>query len=262
MVLDQKVVDRFRSLENELATKFPDARIEAEALGRGIADPRAANADAIWTKVWDKPLFANTKVAIGKAMTEKLGPYMAQAWQHWGADEAEFKIRKIAKGSSSAAFEAVTYLAKKIRQDTNIAMHRLFAIQGAAGALRNRNKKSAAPYADLVDYDPGDLVPMVQREMGSGWGHITVLHFLTDLGLACKPDLHLVRTVRHLGMALDLRDRKVPSLADSIMINRRVRSLVESLDGSFDPARLRYVDKTLMDISMRGLIREEVPSNT
>jgi hypothetical protein len=201
-------------------------------------------------------------VAIGKAMTEKLGPYMAQAWQHWGADEAEFKIRKIAMGSSSAAFEAVTYLAKKIRQDTNIAMHRLFAIQGAAGALRNRNKKSAAPYADLVDYDPGDLVPMVQREMGSGWGHITVLHFLTDLGLACKPDLHLVRTVRHLGMALDLRDRKVPSLADSMMINRRVRSLVESLDGSFDPARLRYVDKTLMDISMRGLIREEVPSNT
>lgn len=39
--------------------------------------------------------------------------------------------------------------------------------------------------------------------------------------------------------------------------NRRVRSLVEVLDGSFSPSRLRYIDKTLMDISARGLIKPE-----
>jgi hypothetical protein len=116
---------------------------------------------------------------------------------------------------------------------------------------------SNAPYADLGNKDPAELVSTVQREMGPGWGHTTVLHFLTDLGLACKPDLHLVRTVRHLGMSPDLTDREVPSLSDATMINRRVRSLVEKLYGSFNPARLRYVDKTLMNIFMHGLTQIE-----
>jgi len=71
-----------------------------------------------------------------------------------------------------------------------------------------------------------------------------------------------VRGRRHLGMSLDLRDQKVPSLADAITINRRVRSLVEKLDGSLSPSRLRYVDKTLMDISSRGLIKSEAAVET
>jgi hypothetical protein len=142
-----------------------------------------------------------------------------------------------------------------VRQKTGIAMHRPFAIQGAAGALRTRATEITPPYADLVNAGPNVMVPTVQREMGPGWGHITVLHFLTDLGLACKPDLHLVRTVRHLGLSLDLKDQKVPTLADAITINRRVRLLVETLYGSVSPARLRYIDKTLMDISMLGLIK-------
>ena len=97
----------------------------------------------------------------------------------------------------------------------------------------------------------------VQREMGPGWGHITVLHFLTDLGLACKPDLHLVRTVRHLGIVPGphgprgakpiRRDNDKPSC--SISGREALRF--------FNPARLRYVDKTLMNIFMHGLIQIE-----
>jgi hypothetical protein len=99
--------------------------------------------------------------------------------------------------------------------------------------------------------------------MGAAWGHITVLHFLTDLGLACKPDLHLVRTVRHLELEGGLRPDKNPSLRESIQINRAVRSLVEEVDGSFSPARLRYTDKMLMEISKRRLIypRQTVNGN-
>lgn len=249
------VIERFRALESELATKFPDAKAEAETLAREIADPRTADADAIWARAWDKPLYAYTKVEIAQAKIGKLMPHMAEAWQHWGTEDSRFRIRKVGKGSSSASFEAATDFALKIRLETNVAMHRLFAIQGAAAALRLRSKNNSAPYADLIESEPEVIVPTVQREMGPGWGHITVLHFLTDLGLGCKPDLHLVRTVRHLGLALDLKDRKIPSLQESVAINRRVRALLEKLDGSFSPGRLRYVDKTLMDISRRGLIR-------
>jgi len=81
-----------------------------------------------------------------------------------------------------------------------------------------------------------------------------VLHFLTDLGLACKPDVHLVRTVRHLAPELRLKEDKIPNLIESILINRWVRSLVEAAYGSFTPARLRYVDKILMEISRRKII--------
>jgi hypothetical protein len=260
--LDSAVITRFRALEQILSERFPEARKEAEVLANGIADPRTADADAVWAKIWDKPLFANTKVKIGADMVQRLDPYMLSAWQHWGTGGTACSIEKIGKGSGTSAFEAVNPQAREIRQKTGIAMYRLFAIQGAAKALRIRAKKSQAPYADLIDLDPSVTVPTVQREMGPGWGHITVLHFLTNLGLACKPDLHLVRTVRHLGMSLDLRDQKVPSLADAITINRRVRSLVEKLDGSLSPSRLRYVDKTLMDISSRGLIKSEAAVET
>lgn len=70
--MDQSVVDRFRELENRLAERFPEARKEAEALALGIANPRTVNADAIWSHAWNKPLFANTRVANGTAMIQKL----------------------------------------------------------------------------------------------------------------------------------------------------------------------------------------------
>jgi hypothetical protein len=252
--MDQSVVERFRVLEQKLAKQYPQAVKEAEALGAGITDPRTANADVIWEHTWHKPLYANTKVAIGDNMIRKLMPYARNAWHDWGAERGSFCITKVGTGIRTDAFKAITPLAQQIRSDTGIAMYRLFAIQGAAGALRLRAARSGTPYSDLVNVDPGVMVPAVQREMGPGWGPITVLHFLTDLGLACKPDLNLVRTVRHLGLARDLKERKVPDLADSIEINRQVHSLAENLDGSFNPSRLRYVDKILMEISRYGLI--------
>jgi hypothetical protein len=117
--------------------------------------------------------------------------------------------------------------------------------------LRDRLKLSSTPYANLVHVDIGEIVPVVQKEMGFGWGCVTVLHFLTDLGLACKPDLHLVRSARHLGI---WNGSENPSCPEFIEIVRRVRSLVEQLDGSLSPARLRYVDKILMEIDKCGLI--------
>lgn len=251
---DRGVVEKFTALEKELGERHPDARREALDLADRIADPRTANADAIWAHTWNKPLFANTKVSIAIAAVSRLEPYMSGAWRDWGGEVENFRISKISKGSGTEAFECSTQQAREIRLKTGIAMHRLFAIQGAAVALRNRASRQRAPYADLVDADLRDVVPKVRDEMGPGWGHITVLHFLTDLGLACKPDLHLVRTIHHLGMAMNLRNSGVPNIADALTINHRVRSLIEAIDGSFSPARLRYVDKTLMDISKLGLI--------
>lgn len=193
----------------------------------------------IWEYAWNKPLYANTKVEIGKSWVEKLKPHMRGAWHHWGGEGDSVCITKVGKGIRTEAFKAVSPLAQQIRDETGIAMYRLFAIQGAAEALRARAARSRTPYADLVNVDPGVMVPAVQREMGPGWGLITALHFLTDLGLACKPDLNLVRTVRHLGLEVKLRPHKVPkpdrvdsNQPQGSLSGRRAQRLLQSCSAS------------------------------
>lgn len=257
--MDQIAVRRYKELEQQLSQQFPEARKDAEALAARVTNPQVADADAIWERAWNKPLYANTRVAIGDRMIVKLKPYMAGAWQHWGLGHS-FTLKHPGKGTKTEDFEAENSFTLHVREETGIAMHRLFAIQGAAGALRDRAARSRTPYADLINRDPGEMVPLVQKEMGFGWGCVTVLHFLTDLGLACKPDRHLVRTVRHLGM---WDGPENPSCPEFIEIVRRVRSLLERLDGSVTPARLRYLDKILMEIShceMFGRVGEAAPA--
>lgn len=247
--MDERIAIRFKALEAKLAALYPNAICEAEALAAQVVDPSVADADAVWQRVWDKPLFANTKVAIGVASAAKLDPYMRGAWRTWGLQGGEFMIEKIGKGSSVESFRLIGPLAVEVRQNTGIALHRLYAIQGAAAAMRARAAANTTPYGDLVQAEVGKSVRAVQAEMGPGWGHITVLHFLTDLGVACKPDLHLVRAVRHLGMSLDLCNGQVPSFADAITINQRVRSLADAVYGPARPTQLRYLDKVLMELS-------------
>ena len=247
--MDERIAIRFKALEAKLVALYPNAIREAEALAAQVVDPSVADADAVWQRVWDKPLFANTKVAIGVAATAKLKPYMQGAWRTWGVQSGEFVIEKVGKGTSVESFRLVGELAVEIRQNTGIALHRLYAIQGAAAAMRARAATKTAPYGDLVQAEIGGSVRAVQAEMGPGWGHITVLHFLTDLGVACKPDLHLVRAVRHLGMSIDLRNDQVPRFADAVTINQRVRALANAVYGAVEPMRLRYLDKVLMELS-------------
>src|SRR4051794_19167920 len=106
--LESNVVDRFRALEQVLSDRFPEARREAEALGKGIANPSTADAHAVWEKIWDKPLFAFTKVKYGAEKIRRLSPYMENAWRNWGTDGDAFYIAKVGKGSGTIAFEAVT----------------------------------------------------------------------------------------------------------------------------------------------------------
>jgi hypothetical protein len=255
--MNKRIAKKFKLLERKLEKCFPHSIVEAKKLASNVVDPRTASPTVIWRIIWSKPLFANTKIEIGDASVKRLKPYMKQAWKDWGDKNGNFLIEKNGVGTATESFIAQTNLAQKIRAKTGIAMHRLFAIQGAAQALRERvsqNHLKSRPYKDLIGSDIGLIVPKLKSEMGPGWGHITVLHLLTEMGLACKPDLHLVRAVRYLGMTLDFTDRKVPNLIDAIKINHRVSELVKILYGEVTPENFRYVDKILMDISRRGII--------
>jgi hypothetical protein len=71
------------------------------------------------------------------------------------------------------------------------------------------------------------------------------------LGLACKPDRHVVRTLEDLGLIPEQTNNATIRRAVEVVVV--VRDLVRALDGTVVPGRRRYVDKILMEISACGL---------
>lgn len=246
----------FLALHDRLREQHPDAISEAEMLAANTVDPRTAGPDAVWRVLWDKPLFANARVEVAKRWVAEIEPEMAGAWKVLGADPAVFNIRQVRPGVKRDCFEVDGVFARELVARHRVALHRLYRIQGAAVALRGRAVRNDHPFADIVGRALSETIPGLQSEFGPGWGVITVLHALTDMGLAVKPDLHLVNTMRKLKLSHGLADRKVPDFRDALQINKDVRQLLAAIGRSDDPSDLRYIDKVLMDLSHRNVLSE------
>ena len=246
--------NRFLELERLLEEIAPNQIAEAQNLAATVVDPAQADADQIWEVIWNKPLFANMRVDTAIKKYSSLQPLMKNAWQTIGKPNSDFLITQIVRGIAIKNFEIEGARAEKARAH-RVAPHRLFAIQGGANALRARVQAFGTnPYRDLVETPLRKAISKVMGEMGAYWGPITTLHFHTDLGLACKPDLHLVRAVQALCTMHDFDADKVPNLDQCIEICEVVRQLAICLYGASTPARIRYLDKVLMEISRQGLI--------
>jgi hypothetical protein len=249
------VIEQFHRYEALLRKVAPNQIKEAIELAARVCSPATSDAERCWSVIWDKPLFANTRVATGVAKKAALSSSMIGAWRTLGIGGSDYEVTRLGKGTKTSAFEIKGSLARRIRTDYRLAAHRMLAIQGAAIALRGRAAHfTTAPYADVEALSMKERVQTLLAEMGSFWGHITVMHLLTDLGLSCKPDLHLVRTVRALGIAPDLHAEGVPNLRQSIAIADAVWQMALLLHESPTPQQLRYLDKVLMEFSRQGLL--------
>lgn len=244
--------NKFQKYEAILAAKFPAAAAEARLLSDIVIDPIISDTETVWSVLWGKPLFANARVQVAERWCETLRPHMDSAWNLWGEPE-HFLLTKTGSGIQRSSFSASGPAAEKILQ-TSIALHRVYAIQGAARAIKSRAQVSGYPFQNLAEIDLPEAVGQLRTEFGSGWGPITVLHFLTDLGLAVKPDLHLMRTMRHLSNFAEAGARKVPSLDEAIAVNLAVKKLAIDVGRDTSPASMRYFDKVLMEISRQGIV--------
>lgn len=245
------VAQEFRKYEAILAERYPAMIAEAKLLADNVVDPNGADANAVWSVLWEKPLFANTRVPVAGRWCAELNPHMSGAWKLWGEPD-HFLITKIGRGVQRSSFVVTGQAAEAITQ-SRIALHRLYAIQGAARATKDRAASSDKPFVDLPKLELQAGVKLLREEFGTGWGPITILHFLTDLGLAVKPDLHLMRSMEHFFGPL-ARSGKVPSFSEAIAVNREVQLLGNELGLESSPTNIRYLDKVLMEISRQGLI--------
>lgn len=246
MTAYEAAVARLREWEDSLRAK--GCLRDAETLANEVLDPRTASPAQAWQVLWDKPLYANARVKTAKRWKGVLDQHLAGAWRSIGAGGDLLDIARLERRNGRQEFSAEGRLVPIARDgETRIALKRLYSIQGAAEALRHWETTSPdAPARGLADVSLETLIPKLINDLGWGWGHTTVLHFLTDLGLAVKPDRHLVRALRELGL-FDGPERPVATRAEALEINRVARRLAAGFgDG---PKALRYVDKVLMDSS-------------
>lgn len=222
-----------------------------EVLDQLPIDPRSATAAQAWRAMWDKPLYANTKVAMGRRWVAELEPFMDNAWETWGVDPEQFVITRIGRGRDAGSFRVEGAQAKEVREATGTSVHRLYTIQNAAGLLRGLAAQSDTPVMKFWTEPLDTLVPDQQRKLGWGWGPITVLHMLTDFGIACKPDIWVTRSLRQLGIWSSPGDQ--PKLHEALAINHAIRKMVLKT-GDLTPKRLRRIDIELMALSRYGVI--------
>lgn len=254
-------LDRFLRLHDELRERFPKSIEDACELAKSTVDPKTECPEEMWGILWDKPLFANVRVAGGVNWRKQIESEMPGAWRTWGTDIDAFRICRVRLGHELGddCFKVHGKQAKEfVKRHANIPRHRLYAIQGAASAMRS----CCRPFAHLPDFP--DVSEANVRELedifGWRWGRTTVMHALTDVGLSVKPDTNLARTVRTIDLVPGLPENRISTLAQAAEINRAVFELLVGIrsagrTGITDiPNPHRYIDKVLMEISRQGLL--------
>lgn len=250
--MDQRTIDQasehLRKLQEELHSRFPKNAAEiVTRVQELVVDPQVSTAADAWNVIWHKPLFTNARIETAKTWKGQLDPVMESAWRTWGKRDSFLITRKENRNGRSNNDFQVTGKNADVLERTSAAVYRLFTIQSAAVAFRKRTKRSKYPMADLCGRPLREIVPDLQTEFGWGWGPTTVLHMLTDLGMAVKTDRHVVRTLRKLGMWKCPREDV--SVNEAIALNGAVQVLCKTHYGRVAPRELRQLDLYLLRIS-------------
>ena len=246
----KRAAEKFLELRSGL---FPDLIEQASQLKREMLDPTTADANACWMQLLDKPLWTNAKATgVNKKLAE-VRKALGTRWQEMAANDGTLRIRKI-KGGHHCANDSYEINAEvaQLLSTTKIARFRFYRMAAAARVLHCRAKDNESPFAYLTSMCLEDAINDLRhgdgqgrrKGLGDGWGAITTMHFLTDLGLSCKPDRQLMRALSHLSLFPPLKS--VPSLKQAIEADKVVKALT-TVVGNIS---LREMDFLLMQIGI------------
>lgn len=254
----QVALNKYWKYRDALLSMCPQAQVDADTLADHVVDCRSASADDVWRVMWDKPLYANRRLAAAERLVKWAEPHMPGVWR---SDNkiGPFSVSRKPKhlwadtaGKSNESFREETGAKVDEFQRNGIAYQFTYAMVEAGRYLKARAAKYDPPLADFAEKDLEALATDLKTRLGFNWGHITVLHFLTDLGLACKPDIHLVRTMDALGLYTCKGKR--PTFQEAIEMNRILKRFLPLAYGEVSPRNLRHLDKMLMEMSRQGAL--------
>jgi hypothetical protein len=254
-------VQRFSEIQSGLQQNPETAEIieEAQRLAKDTVDLTKADTRTIWRKLYDKPLYANNNKCVVRRKLERCETLFIDNHDNIGSADY-YLIADIYQGmqerphpSSNCRFTISGSLAKRLNEEFRFPAFRLHRIQGAATALKGMRKCGDSPLAwvgngKMSEQQLSKTVATLRGAFGMGWGTVTVLHFLTDAGVAIKPDIQLIRAAAEIGAidpGLALRTRWTDK--QLINISFAVIQLSEKICGEFSRSHLRYIDKVLTD---------------
>jgi len=130
VILDDATIARATERYFALRERLPQSAVDEvnNVLATPPIDPRSATASQAWRVIWDKPLFANTKVNSGRRWINELTPFMDDAWMVWGADPTQFKIIRTGRRRDAGSFDVMGTAAQRVRGATRTSVHRLYAM--------------------------------------------------------------------------------------------------------------------------------------
>ena len=265
----------YEFIRAELVSHNPNFDTEISDLCNKL--PPNIDKEAIWSAGRDKPCFSNIKVQSGEKMAKQLSEcnsfndYKIIASEDWKISAAENRDKK--KTSYNLEGKRVIEFCDSLEGGLNSYIWKLFCICEFAKLLNDDNcyinqlidmgndallKEKLIPIKKIKDW-----VKNFNKSSPFGWGAVTSYHMLTDLGLAVKPDIHLVRSICRLGLlqgfspylsSEELKlNKKAEEKAVEVAIN--LAKVIAEYKKIKIRSSLREVDKVLMEWSRCGLAR-------
>jgi len=167
-------LDRYQELAKRLQVEYPGSFQAAFELSEKVINPERATADQIWETLWNKPIFANNRVEVAESKLKAIKPYLVNAWKSMGKGEGPFSIHRIDPGFKRTSYEIKGEVARTLVEEHKLAPHRLLAIVSAGRALQQRALNADFPFHDLTSRKLTENVEMLRKELGFGWGAITI----------------------------------------------------------------------------------------
>jgi hypothetical protein len=263
------LIDKYDIIRREIQTQRPSIWNDVVILCAAV--PSTIDKCTFWLNARDKPCWSNITVAIGERLKAQLelsrsfDSYDSIASPAWdilftGAGRSWKK-----NTSFSLRGDAVKqFVASLGGKGLANYLWRLYAIRGLAVALSRKplagemiGELATATSSGKIDYDwLQQWVRSFAIHAGRGWGITSIYHVLTDLGVTCKPDIHVTRSLVFIGLLPNACQESVANYE-----HEAVRAVIELANQVTQAASsrvsrsLREVDKVLMEWSRQGLAR-------
>lgn len=277
LLAPQTAAARYAIIRDELRQQAPASWAEVVKLAQAV--PIQITPDSFWQFGRDKPCWSNIHEVTGGRLAADLEA--SPDFDHpekIASPDWEIRMRSTGhtwkkNGNFELVGPAVRAFVSGLPTKSSLRNYlwRLFAIREFAKSLTT--KPALIDMINVLinsrfDFGPDGIYKWACRFAqlaGRGWGPTTVMHMLTDLGFAIKPDVHVRYSAVRIGLltpeyATDFSEDYIKNNKETLdpLVVRAIMVMAPHVDPVADPQAafaLREIDKVMMEWSKQGLAR-------